>query len=70
MRKQTQTQVKETLNKPKWNWRVTLAALLAGAVIGTLTVLVIDKYRMRNVVCQIVGVDQENAVIGARCMIK
>jgi hypothetical protein len=38
--------------------------------VGTVAVLVIDKFRIHTVVCQIAGFDAENGVVGAKCMIK
>lgn len=53
-----------------WNWRRTASAAIVGLVLGTLSVLVYDKYRVHEVVCQVVGADEQSAVIAARCMIK
>ena len=64
------TPVKKQQNKKKWNWKTILLALTIGSVIGTLAVLVMDKYRMREVVCKVIGIDQENALIAATCVIR
>lgn len=61
---------KQTATNKKFDWKRLASALLIGTVIGTLGVLVYDKYRVREVICQIVGADEQSAVIAARCMIK
>lgn len=60
----------ELNTKSKFSIKKTLIALTVGAIIGSVVWLVLDKHRIHQVVCQIVGADQEAGVVAARCMIK
>ena len=47
-----------------------LIALGIGAIIGSVVWLVADKFKIHQVICQIIGADQDAGVIAAKCMIK
>ena len=64
------TPVKKQQNKKKFSWKQFLVAMGISLMVGTLTVLVIDKYRMHQVICQFLGADEENGLVAARCMIR
>lgn len=60
----------EIKSESKFNIKKSLIALGIGAIIGSVVWLVVDKHRVHQVICQIVGADQEAGVVAARCMIK
>jgi len=54
----------------KVDYKKVLARIGIGALIGAVLWLVADKFSEHQVICQILGADQESGVIAARCMIK
>lgn len=56
--------------KKKWDWRRTVSAVAVGLLVGAVASLVVDKFRLHEVVCQVAGVDAENGLIAAKCMIR
>ena len=58
-----------TKNRSKSNWKViSLSAILVGSLIGSVVYLLIDRHRPHEYVCQIVGMDLENNMMGMKCM--
>lgn len=45
-----------------------LISLGIGAIISTVVWLMVDRYTVHEMICQVVGVDQENGVVGVRCL--
>lgn len=58
------------VNEKKQNYKNVLIRIGIGVIIGAVVSLVIDKYSMREVVCQIVAAEPEQGVVAARCLIK
>jgi len=58
------------ITKRKFDVKRSLIALGIGAIIGTVVWLVLDKNKVHQVICQIVGADQEAGVVAAKCLIK
>jgi len=54
----------------KFSFKKTLISVGIGAIIGSVVWLVVDKFKVHEVVCEIVGADQEAAIVAARCLIK